>query len=99
MLAMGQPMSSEPLQRKVVVANPNGMHMRPWTIFVQTAGRFRCNVLVHYDGKSADGRSVLDLMMLAAERGSELTLQVEGPDAEQALEALAAIIATIPPDA
>lgn len=96
MLTTGPHMSAELLQRKVVVANPQGMHMRPWTAFAVKAGQFRSQVTVHCNGKSADARGVLDLMLLVAEKGSELTIEADGPDAAEALEALAALVASVP---
>ena len=96
MQTMGTHMISEPLRRKVVVANPQGMHMRPWTAFAILAGRFQSNVTVHCNGKSADGKGVLDLMLLVAEQGCEVTIEVDGPDAAQALDALAALVASVP---
>jgi phosphocarrier protein len=90
-------MNSTPLQRTVRIANPNGLHMRPSVAFVQMACRFQSSVTVTHDGKSADGRSPLDLMMLGAEQGCELTLEVDGPDADDAIEALAALLGSVPP--
>jgi phosphocarrier protein HPr len=96
MLTMGTPMSSEPRRRTVRVANPQGMHMRPWTAFAKLAGHFQSHVVVHCNGKSADGTGVLDLMLLVAEQGCEVTIEADGPDADQALDALAALVAAVP---
>jgi phosphotransferase system HPr (HPr) family protein len=90
-------MNSAPLQRKVLLANPNGLHMRPSAVFVQTAARFQSSVTVMHDGKSANGKSILDLIGLGAEHGCELTLEADGPDADTALEALSALLSTAPP--
>ena len=90
-------MNTTPLQRKVVITNPNGLHMRPSAAFVQLAERFQSNVTVSHDGKTANGKSIFDLLFLAAEEGTELTLEADGPDASAALEALAALLATAPP--
>ena len=87
-----------PLQRTVCLANPNGLHMRPSAAFVELAGRFRSNVTVHHDGRSVNGKSIWDLLLLAAMPGSELTLEVEGEDAKEALDALSALLATPPAD-
>lgn len=92
-------MNGHPLERKVLILNPQGFHMRPITAFVQLAGRYQSRVTVSRDGrKAADGRSILDLMMLAADHGSVLTLKAEGPDAATALDALAALLQKAPPD-
>jgi phosphotransferase system HPr (HPr) family protein len=93
---MGTHMSSELQRRTVLVANPQGLHMRPSAAFAQLAGQFQSEVVVIYDGKTANGKSIWDLMGLAAMPGAELTLEVAGPDAEKALDALAALVATVP---
>jgi phosphotransferase system HPr (HPr) family protein len=86
-------MSGETLQRKVTITNPHGFHMRPATLFAQTAGRFQSTVVILSDDKRINGKSPLELMFLAAECGTELTLEVSGPDAEAALEPLVQILA------
>jgi phosphotransferase system HPr (HPr) family protein len=87
-----------PLQRTVCLANPNGLHMRPSAAFVQLAESFQSAVTIHYNGKTCDGKSIWELLTLAAMPGGELTLVVDGPDAPQALEALTALLATPPAD-
>jgi phosphotransferase system HPr (HPr) family protein len=89
-------MNGTPLQRKVLIANPQGLHMRPSAAFVELAGRFQSAVTVSGNGKSVDGRSILDLMFLGAEPGCELVLEADGPDAREALEALATLLSTPP---
>ena len=68
------------------------MHLRPAAKFVKTADQFRSEIRVHFKGQVFDGRSILALASLAAERGSKLELEATGPDAEAAVEALAALI-------
>src|SRR5262245_56193773 len=92
-----QLMNGEVLQRKVLLANPNGLHMRPSAAFATLAQKFESNVQVALDGRTADGKSILDLLTLIALPGSELTLLVDGPDAKQAMDALATFLATPPP--
>jgi phosphotransferase system HPr (HPr) family protein len=91
-------MNGAPLQRKVLIRNPHGLHMRPSAAFAAQAMRFQSNVTVSLDGRSVNGKSPLDMMMLAAMPGSEVTLEVEGPDAADALEALAAQLGSVPPE-
>jgi phosphotransferase system HPr (HPr) family protein len=86
------------LQRTVLITNPHGLHMRPSAAFVEMAGRYQCNVAVTHGGRTVNGKSLWDLMLLAAEPGSELTLEVDGPDAPAALDALVGVLATIPED-
>lgn len=89
-------MNGAPLQRKVLLANPNGLHLRPSHAFVQLAERFQSRVTLSVNGRSADGKSLWELIGLMALPGSELTLEVEGPDAHQALDALAALLGAVP---
>jgi phosphotransferase system HPr (HPr) family protein len=94
-------MNDAPLQRKVTVNNPNGLHMRPIGAFVELANGYQSSVvIVTHDGRSLNGKSPWDLMTLgeAGLPGSELVLQVDGPDADAALEALAAQLAAVPAD-
>ena len=91
-------MNGDPMMRKVLLTNPNGLHMRPSAAFVEMAGRFQSDVTVSVEGRSANGKSIWDLMALAAMPGSELTLLADGPDAPQALDALSALLSTPPDD-
>jgi len=90
-------MNQVTLTRTLLLANPDGLHMRPSADFVELAGRFNCNVAITHNGETVNGRSLLDLMLLAAMPGSELTLEVEGPDAPRALETLATFLSTPSP--
>jgi phosphocarrier protein len=90
-------MNTASLQRKVTIVNPNGLHLRPIRAFVETVRRFQSNVTVSLNGQTVDGASPLDLMLLGAEFGTELTIDAEGADAQEVLDALAQVLATIPP--
>jgi phosphocarrier protein HPr len=89
-------MNGAPLQQKVVITNPQGFHMRPMAAFAQLAARFESSVKVSREGQTVNGKSILDLMLLAAAQGSELLLEVAGPDAKDALDALVALLKTPP---
>jgi phosphotransferase system HPr (HPr) family protein len=89
-------MNGEPLVQKVVINNPQGFHMRPMAAFAQLASRFESSVKVSREGQSVNGKSILDLMLLAAAQGTELTLEVAGPDARAALNALVSVLNTPP---
>jgi phosphocarrier protein len=86
-------MSGVPLQRKVTVTNPMGFHLRPIAAFARQAVQFQSAVVISYGEKRVNGKSTLELMLLAAEQGTELLLEVSGPDAATALEALSQILA------
>lgn len=82
-----------PLRRCITVIDPNGLHPRPATAFATLANRYESRVTVWFGDKPANGKTPWDLIMLVAMPGSELILEVEGPDAHEALEPLAAILA------
>ena len=81
------------IERAVPIVNALGLHARPAAEFVKTAGRFRASVQVCKDELVVNGKSIMGMMMLAAERGSELTIRAEGEDAEAVVEALATLVA------
>ena len=79
-------------QREFVVINKLGIHARPAALFVKTANRFTCTILVAKDGEQVNGKSIMGLMMLAAGPGSKLTINCEGEDCQQALDEIDALI-------
>jgi phosphocarrier protein len=86
-------MNGEVLQRKVTVTDPLGFHLRPLAAFAQRAKQFQSAVTVTKDDQRVNGKSPLELMLLAAQQGTELTLEVAGPDAQTALPILAEMLA------
>ena len=84
-------MSAE-VVRTVTIPNKYGLHARPAAEFVKTAGKFRSNVWVRKDDIEVNGKSIMGVMMLAAEHGSAITIRAAGEDAEQAVDALAALV-------
>ena len=72
---------------------PTGLRVRPATKFVKRAQSFRSDVRVDYQGTKVNGKSLLEMMGLAAECGTSLDLEAEGPDAEAALADLADLVA------
>src|SRR4029450_12097592 len=83
--------------RDLVVRNKLGMHMRPATLFAQLAGEFQARIEVVHLGPRVDGRNIIDLITLAAGKGAQLTIEAEGPDAQQAVEALADLVEIVFP--
>jgi len=81
-----------PCQREVEIVNRAGMHARPAAEFVKLAGRFSSDIRVEKDGIEVNGKSIMGVLMLAAERGSRLRLSATGSDAEDALEALSDLV-------
>ena len=79
-------------RRHVEITNEYGLHMRPASKFAKLAGQFHSEIRVLHDGKEINGKSILDLTLLAAESGTSLLLVAHGPDAEAALEALSQLV-------
>ncbi len=80
------------VERKVTIVNELGLHARPAAAFVKVASGFKSQISVGRDDMVVNGKSIMGVMTLAAEPGSELTIRAEGEDAEAALEALAALV-------
>lgn len=84
--------SATSAKRVVQITNRLGLHARPAAMFAEIAGGYQSAIRVTKDGFEADAKSVLSVMMLAAERGSTLEITAEGEDAEKAVESLASLI-------
>lgn len=80
-------------KRDVVVGLVNGLHLTPSSQIVQVAQKFTCRLVIRKGDRVADGKSMLDLMQLAAEHGESLELEAEGDDAENAIAAIAELFA------
>ena len=80
-------------KRTVSICNERGLHARASAKFVKMAASYDAEVRVGKDGQMVDARSIMGLMMLAAGIGCEVEIEAEGPDAEAALDALAALVA------
>ncbi len=81
------------IEREVQVTNRNGIHARPAAEIVKVAAKFRSDVIVARDGLEVNGKSIMGVMMLAAECGSTVTLRADGPDAAEAVDAIGALFA------
>ncbi len=75
------------------ITNRYGLHARPATDFAQAAAGFQSDIKVRSDDDEADGKSVMELMMLAATNGTEIEILCSGPDAKDALAHLADLVA------
>ncbi|MEO6331987.1 MAG: HPr family phosphocarrier protein [Gemmatimonadaceae bacterium] len=82
------------IERHVEIINKLGLHARPAAEIVKTAAKFECNITLTRDDLEVNGKSIMGVMMLAAEFGSTIALRADGPDEEQAVEALAALVAS-----
>jgi phosphocarrier protein len=79
-------------RRTVEICNERGLHARASAKFVKLASTIDAEVRVGRDGAMVDARSIMGLMMLAAGIGSTIDIEAEGPDAEEAVAALAALV-------
>lgn len=78
--------------RSVTVVNQLGMHARAAAKFVHLAARFESRVMVARQGREMDGKSIMGLLLLAAARGTLVTIAADGPDERAAVDALAELV-------
>lgn len=79
-------------ERQVILANRTGLHLRPARLFVETAGKFEAAIHVTCADQRVNGKSIMELLALAALPDSKLTIRAEGPDADRAVNALADLV-------
>jgi phosphocarrier protein HPr len=89
------PMSNDSsvVRQQVEILNSLGLHMRPADKFVKLALRFKSEIRVTHNGNEFNGKSILDLTSVGAECGTQLQLEARGPDAAEAITALAELVA------
>ena len=80
------------VERSVLVQNSHGIHARPAAEIVKVSGRFRASITIVRDDLEVNGKSIMGVMMLAAECGATVVIRADGDDAEAAVDALAAVI-------
>ncbi|MCM8801532.1 MAG: HPr family phosphocarrier protein [Candidatus Omnitrophica bacterium] len=80
------------IRKKIIVKNKEGLHARPAALFVQVANKFDSRVTVRKDKDEVNGKSIMGILMLGAHQGSQIYLEIEGPDAELAIIELEKII-------
>lgn len=80
------------VERSVQIVNRMGFHARPAAEFVKLAGQFTSEIWVRKDDLDVNGKSIMGVLMLAAEQGTRLVIRAEGADAEAALDALASLV-------
>ena len=80
------------IKTKVAIINKLGLHARASAKFVSTAARFQSHVDVSKDSQTVNGKSIMGVMMLAANKGSELLLEIDGPDEQSMTDALVQLI-------
>ncbi|MEO5510845.1 MAG: HPr family phosphocarrier protein [Longimicrobiales bacterium] len=79
-------------ERTLAIQNQHGLHARPSAEFVKLANKFSADVAVRRDDLEVNGKSIMGIMMLAAECGCEITIRTSGSDAEAALQELTGLV-------
>jgi len=82
-----------PAERKVTIRNEAGLHLRAAGRFVDMASRFQSKISVKVGTRTVGGKSIIDMLTLGATMGTEMTIGAEGPDADEALDRLEALVA------
>jgi len=80
------------VRKKLIVKNKQGLHARPAALFVQIANKFDARITVKRDNERVNGKSIMGILMLGAEKGSSVILEAEGDDADLAISELEKII-------
>ncbi len=80
------------ISEKLIIKSEVGLHARPAAQFVKVAEKFKSNVRLCKDGIWVNGKSVLGILTLAAEHGSEIILEVSGPDEQEAFNELKGVL-------
>ena len=81
------------IEREARIVNQDGLHARPAAKIVRLASTFNSEVELFKDGMAVNGKSIMGVMMLAAECGSSIMIRADGPDAEQAVTAISQLVA------
>ncbi|MFC6669494.1 HPr family phosphocarrier protein [Marinobacterium aestuariivivens] len=80
------------IEKKVTIINKLGLHARAAAKLINTTGQFSSQIRICKDGREVDGKSIMSVMMLAASKGTELTIRAEGEDEADAIDAVEALI-------
>lgn len=80
------------VEKKLIIKHKQGLHARPAALFVQIANKFESNISVRKDKQEVNGKSIMGILMLAAEKGSMIYIRAEGADAKKAVETLEKVL-------
>jgi phosphotransferase system HPr (HPr) family protein len=78
--------------KEVVIKNKTGIHARPAYIFCQEASKFKSDITIYKDGEKGNGKSIVNILALALNQGSNISISAEGEDELQAVEALVELV-------
>ena len=82
------------IKKELIVKNKQGLHARPAALFVQIANKFDARITVRHDGEEVNGKSIMGILMLGAEKDSLIVVEADGVDAEAALVELEKLISS-----
>jgi phosphocarrier protein len=82
------------IKKELIVKNKSGLHARPAAVFVQIANKFDARITVRHDDEEVNGKSIMGILMLGAEKGSSIVVEADGSDAEAALAELEKLISS-----
>ncbi len=85
-------MTGNSMEKDIVIKSKQGLHARPAALFVQIANKFDSDIFVIKDGEEVNGKSIMGILMLAAEKGAKVRLKAIGSDAEEAIAELEKIL-------
>ncbi len=80
------------ISKKIKIQSPDGLHMQPANEFIKLAKNFKSEIFISKDGKKVNGKSLLNILALAAGIGNELEIIADGSDANEAVDALVNLI-------
>lgn len=80
------------LRKTIEIVNKLGLHARAAMKLTDTAARFSCSVIIHHQGRQADGKSILEVMVVGASKGHKIDIVTDGEDETEAMQALTALI-------
>jgi len=80
------------IAKSFIIANKIGLHARPAAVLVQTANRFKSDIIIEKDGRRASAKNALDLLTLAVERGAVVTVEIQGRDENEAMKAFEELV-------
>lgn len=80
------------VQQEVEITNKVGLHVRPASMLVETASKFKSDIWIEKDDQEANGKSIMSLLLLSAPQGSKISVKAEGPDAAEAVQSLVKIV-------
>ena len=79
-------------KKNIVVGNKTGLHARPAAVFVQVANKFESDIIIVKDDQRVNGKSIMGILMLAAEKGAKILIVADGKDEKEAVEELSELL-------